>query len=83
MNLCGKNILQDISNEIKHYSLINKGETHSYVIINQADSEQLLTAMLKAKLIPGNTQPKKLTILGLRVIRTNDIPEGYFDVVGG
>lgn len=83
MNLYGKNILQDISNEIKHYSLINKGKTPSYVIINQADSEQLLTAMLKAKLIPDNTKPKKFTLLGLRVIRTSDIPEGYFDVTGG
>ena len=39
--------------------------------------------MVKAKLIPNNTPTKKLDLYGLRVIRTNDIPKGYFDVVGG
>lgn len=39
--------------------------------------------MYKSKLIPDKSEPKKLTLYGLRVIRTNDIPERYFDVTGG
>ena len=81
MNLYSKNILQDIANEIKQYS--NRGRTPTYVIISNADSPKLLIEMNKAKLLPDNTEPKKLTLFGLRVIRTTDIPEGYFDVTGG
>jgi hypothetical protein len=39
--------------------------------------------MQKANLIPDSAEPKKLTLLGSRVIRTKDISEGYFDIAGG
>ncbi len=81
MNILSKNILQDIANEIKHYT--NKGKTPTYIIICILDSAKLLNEMYKAKLIPDKSEPKKLSLYGLRVIRTNDIPEGYFDVIGG
>jgi len=80
MNLFSQNILQDITNEIKHYT--NKGKTPTYIIISNDDSTKLLKEMYKAKLIPDKAEPKKLTLYGLRVIRTNDIPEGYFDITG-
>ena len=80
MNLFSKNILQDITSEIKHYS--TKGKTPTYIIISNNDSSKLLNEMYKAKLIPDKSEPKKLTLYGLRVIRTNDIPEGFFDVTG-
>jgi hypothetical protein len=83
MNLLSKNILQDISNEIKQYNLSNKDKTPSYIIINEADSIRLLIEMHKAKMIPDVKEPKKLQIQGLRVLRTMDIPVGYFDVTGG
>ncbi len=76
-----KNILQDILNEIKHYT--NKGKTPTYIIISNDDSPKLLNEMYKTKLLPDKSEQKKLTLYGLRVIRTNDIPEGYFDVIGG
>ncbi len=82
MNLYSTNILASITNEIKQYSLSNKGKTPTYIIINEADSVGLLNEMHKAKMIPDVKNPKKLQIQGLRVIRTNDIPEGYFDVTG-
>ena len=59
----------------------NKGKTSSYIIVNESDSKHLLSAMVKAKLIPDKTPTKRFTLLGLRVIRTTDIPEGYFDIV--
>ncbi|MBK5215154.1 MAG: hypothetical protein JJE55_16025 [Flavobacteriaceae bacterium] len=81
MNLYSKNILQDIANEIKQYT--NKGKTPTYIIISNADSPKLLNEMSKARLLPDNKEPKKLILYGLRVIRTSDIPEGYFDITGG
>jgi len=83
MNLYSKNILQDIESEIKQYSLSNKGKTPTCIIINEADSISLLKEMHKAKMIPDVNATKKIQIQGFRVIKTNDIPEGYFDVVGG
>ncbi len=80
MNLYSKNVLQDIANEIKQYT--DKGKTPTYIIISDVDSPKLLNEMSKAKLLPDNNEPKKLTLYGLRVIRTNDIPEGYFDITG-
>jgi len=80
MNLYSKNILQDIANEIKQYT--DKVKTPTYIIINITDSPKLLNEMSRAKLIPDNKEPKKLALYGLRVIRTNDIPEGYFDITG-
>jgi hypothetical protein len=78
MNLLGKTILQDIENEIKQFNLSNKDKTPSYIIINEADTIRLLEEMVMAKMIPDTNEPKKLQIQGLRVLRTNDIPEGYF-----
>ena len=82
MNLIGKNKLKSIANEIKQYSLSNKGKTPTYIIINEADSISLLKEMHKAKMIPDVNKPNKLQIQGLRVVRTNDIPVGYFDITG-
>ena len=83
MNLLSKNILQHIAIEIKQYGISNKGKTPSYIIMNEADSIHLIKEMVKAKMMPDIKEPKNLQIQGLRVIRTNDIPEGYFDVTGG
>ena len=83
MNLLSKNILADIASEIKQYSLTNNGKTPSYIIINDNDTKYLLSAMNKANLIRDNTEPNKITLLGVRVLRTNDIPKGYFDITGG
>ena len=79
MNLYANNKLESIANEIKQYSV--KGKIPTYIIINETDSINLLKEMHKAKLIPDNNKQKKLQIQGLRVIRTKDIPEGYFDIV--
>jgi hypothetical protein len=50
MNLLGKNILQDISNEINQYNLSNKDKTPSYIIINEADSIWICNKKLDAKI---------------------------------
>lgn len=83
MNEFTNNILQDIATEIREYSAINKGKTPSYIIINEKDTERLLKAMRKAKLVPDTNPPKKFILFSQRVIRTTDIPENNFDVVGG
>ena len=83
MNLFSKNMLQDIEGEIKQYSITNKGKKPTYTIICSSDSQKLINEISMAKLLPDNKEPKKLTLYGLRVIRTGDIPEGYFDVTGG
>ena len=74
-------MIEDIANEIKQYNSTNTGKIPSYIIVNESDSKLLLSAMVKAKLIPDKTPTKRLTLFGLRVIRTTDIPEGYFDIV--
>lgn len=61
----------------------SNGKIPTYIIINETDSISLLKEMHKAKMIPEMNKATKLQIQGFRVIRTNDIPEGYFDVVGG
>ena len=63
MNHIGKDILQDILQEIKQYNIINKGKTPSYIIVNEKDSEMLLKAMFEAKLIPDTNPPKKIVLL--------------------
>ena len=66
-------MIEDIANEIKQYNSINKGKTPSYITVNESDSKRLITAMFKAKLIPNKEPTKKLTLFGLRIIRTGDI----------
>ena len=79
MKFIDKNILFEITKEIDLYKKLGKLVT--YIIINETDSIQLVKEMGKAKLIPPDSIPKKLQIKGLRVIRTKDLPEGYFDLV--
>ena len=82
MNYFGKNLLKEIEQAIKEYSVINKGKTPSYIIINEKDAERLLIAMHKEHLIPDTTPPKKFILFSQRKIRTTDIPEGNSDIVG-
>ena len=82
MNYFGKNLLKEIEQQIKDYTVTNKGKTPSYIIINENDTEQLLNEMYKAKFIPNTKPPKNFILFSQRVIRTTDIPERNFDVVG-
>ena len=77
------NILEDIERELKEYGIINKGKKPSYIIINEKDTDRLLHAMHKAHFLPDTKSPKKIVLFSQRVIRTADIPENNFDVVGG
>ena len=83
MFMYSKDPLTDIYREINGYIKSNNRKTPSYIIINEKDTDRLLEAMHKAKLIPDTTPPKKFILFSQRVIRTTDIPERNFDVVGG
>ena len=83
MFMYGKDPLADIYREIDGYIKSNNRKTPSYIIINEKDTDRLLKAMFKAKLIPDTAPPKKFVLFSQRVIRTTDIPESNFDVVGG
>lgn len=82
MLIYDKDILNEIRTEIDGYIKSNHGKNPSYIIINENDTERLLIAMHKANLIPDLKPPKKFVLYNQRVIRTSDIPEGNFDVVG-
>ena len=83
MYFIGNDILKEIAEGIKLYRATNKGKLPAYIIINEKDTDSLLQAMHKEHLIPDTKPPQKIVLFSQRVIRTPDIPENNFDVVGG
>ena len=75
------NMLKSIIQEIEDFSGRKEGIA-TYIIINELDEGELRKEMILAKMIPNTNDNIGLQILGLRVIRTNDIREGMFAVTG-
>jgi hypothetical protein len=81
MKYFGNNsILKSIEEEIKSYNQ-QEGRIASFIIIHEADTEQLRKEMVKAKMIPDNGEIA-YQIRGLHLIRTNDIRQGMFAISG-
>lgn len=54
----------------------------NYIVVNADDFEQLALEFSEANKLPAGKTPGKLQIQGARIIRTGDIPKGFFDVLG-
>ena len=76
-----KNMLHDISEQIKDYTNRRK-ISPNYIIINPEDKECLLAEMISFKLILGNKPVGKLQFQGIRIIESPDMMKSFFEVVG-
>lgn len=76
-----KNMLHDISEEIKAYTK-HRGITPNYIIIHPEDKESLLAEMISFKLIVGVKPVGKLQFQGIRIIESPDLIKGFFEVLG-
>ena len=76
-----KNMLHDISLEIKAYAKSRRMDPN-YIIINPADKESLLAEMQSFKLIGPGSHSGKLQFQGIRIIESPDIIVGFFEVLG-
>jgi hypothetical protein len=77
----GDNMLKSILLEIKEFNQ-RKERIATYIIISEADTEQLKKELIKAKMMPDNKDSFAVQIHGLRVIRTPDIRQGMFAITG-
>ena len=76
-----RNMLQDISEEIKQYTK-HRGIGPNYIIIHTEDKTKLLDEMISAKLILEGKPVGKLQYQGIRIIETPDLIKGFFEVLG-
>ena len=74
-------MLKSISTEIETYN-DRKGRIAGYILIHEADINQLRQEMIKAKTLPDNGSIP-FQVYGLRLIKTTDIRQGSFAVLGG
>lgn len=76
-----KAMLADIDVQVKEYTK-NRGMSPNYIVIHSLDIEELLLAMQEAKLLTPGKPAGKLQYLGIRIITTPDIIQGFFEVLG-
>lgn len=72
-------ILRDIDSAIKRYEDVRK-RMPNYILVNTTDYGQLLQAYRKAGVLPSTAE--LVIIQSARIIRTEDIEPGTFDVTG-
>lgn len=75
-----KLMLHDIRDEIDYFQQAHK-VAPNYVIINLDDVSRLRLEMATLKLLPHN-HSGKIEYMGISIIRSQDMSEGSFDVVG-
>ena len=76
-----KQMLADYEGLIDQYKT-RREITPNYIIINPEDIDSLLREMAAAKMIPAGHLPGKLQYQGIRIIKSPDMPKGFFDVAG-
>ncbi|MCY1720183.1 hypothetical protein OU798_07505 [Prolixibacteraceae bacterium Z1-6] len=75
------NVISDIDASIRRFTK-REGNPPNYILINTADYEHLAQAWRATGVI--SDKGTELTIIqSARLIRTNDIQQGYYDVVCG
>ena len=72
-------MLRDIDSAIKRFEEVHK-HTPNYILVNTADYEHLAQVYRNAGVLPSNAALN--IIQSARVIRTNDLEQGTFDVTG-
>ena len=75
-----KLMLHDIREEIDCFQQVHQ-VAPNYVIVNTDDVSKLRREMATLKLLPHN-HSGKIQYMGVRIIRSQDMSEGSFDVVG-
>lgn len=75
-----KLMLHDIREEIDYFQQVHK-VAPNYVIINLDDVSRLQQEMATLKLLPYG-HSGKIQYMGIDIIRSQDMSEGSFDVVG-
>jgi hypothetical protein len=73
-------LMADIDSEIKYFQKRN-GLLPNYILINSADHELLANALSAAKMLPSDIH-KPTIIQSARLIPSDFMPTGCFDVVG-
>ena len=74
-------MLVDFDIEINSYTQRRKMKPE-YIIINPNDIDLLIEDMIRQKLLTNAKPVGKLQYNGIRIIKSEDILQGYFTVVG-
>lgn len=74
-------MLHDIETQMKEYKA-HREIPPNYIVINPEDEQALLEEMQSFKLLTKGKAVGKLQFQGIRIIRSEDIKKGYFEVLG-